>query len=85
MRAFAYGLDFMDVESEGFIPDEDRLVEMADDIARDGLYPTFSEGHLYPRLGKEDARFVLGIAEEYTAIIKALGVAKVREILNHGR
>ena len=44
--------------------------------------PTFSEGFLYERVGKGDARFILGVAEEYEHIIQALGSRAVRCILD---
>jgi len=53
--------------------------------AEGGAIPTFSEGFLYPRIGKDDARFVLGVAEEYEKIIEILGEGKVREILEGGK
>lgn len=43
--------------------------------------PVFSERFLYERIGKDDARFVLGVAEEYAHVIEALGVSAVRAIL----
>jgi hypothetical protein len=63
------GYPFMDVEYEGpgkSVPDN---------------APTFSEAALYPRLGKGDARFVLGVAEEYEHIIEALGPKAVKAVL----
>lgn len=44
--------------------------------------PVFSEAFLYPTVGKGDARFILGIAEEYEHIIRALGPRTVRLILD---
>ncbi len=43
--------------------------------------PTFSESFLYPRVGKEEARFILGVAEEYEHVIQALGARALRRIL----
>lgn len=43
--------------------------------------PVFSEATLYPTLGKGDARFVLGVAEEYDHIIEAIGPKACRAIL----
>lgn len=50
---------------------------------RDGIeLPTFSEGFLYDTVGKEEARFILGVAAEYEHIIQALGPAAVQRILD---
>jgi hypothetical protein len=46
-----------------------------------GSIPTFSEAFLYKRVGKGDARFMLGVAEEYDHVIAALGPDAVRTIL----
>jgi len=46
-----------------------------------GEAPTFSEAFLYPAVGKGDARFILGIADEYEHVIAALGPAAVIAIL----
>jgi len=43
--------------------------------------PVFSEGNLYPRMTKDDARFILAVAEEYDALIKKLGTERVKELL----
>lgn len=76
------GTPFSDTKAEAFIPPPEYLAEMREDLERDGPYPVFSEGHLYTRLGKEDARFVLAVAEEYEHIIAVLGPAQVKELLN---
>lgn len=44
--------------------------------------PVFSEDFLYKKVGKDDARFILGVAEEYETIIQRLGTDKVWEILS---
>jgi hypothetical protein len=49
--------------------------------ADDGSAPTFSEKFLYETVGKGDARFILGVAEEYDHVIRALGPAAVKAIL----
>lgn len=43
--------------------------------------PLFSESYLYDVLGKGDARFVLGVAEEYEHLIKLLGPVITRQLL----
>ena len=43
---------------------------------------TFSEAFLYETVGKYEARFILGVAEEYEHVIEALGPAAVRAILD---
>jgi hypothetical protein len=75
------GDPFMHVKASGDIPDDTMISEMKADMRRDGLYPVFSEGHLYPRLGKEDARFVLGVVEEYDKLIEVLGVEAIKKLL----
>lgn len=47
-----------------------------------GSAPTFSEKFLYSRVGKGDARFMLGVAEEYEHVIDALGPTAVKSILD---
>lgn len=47
-----------------------------------GSAPTFSEAFLYDAVGKDEARFVLGVAEEYEHVIAALGPAAIRAILD---
>jgi hypothetical protein len=76
------GTPFIDTPAEAFIPPPEYLAEMREDLDRDGVYPVFSEGHLYPRLGKDDARFVLAVAEEYERLIAVLGPDKVKELLS---
>lgn len=44
--------------------------------------PVFSEAFLYDTVGKGDARFILGVAEEYEHIIEALGPTAVRALLD---
>lgn len=44
--------------------------------------PVFSEEFLYPTVGKGDARFILGIAEEYAHVVDALGPKAMRVLLN---
>lgn len=51
-------------------------------MADDESAPTFSESFLYDTVGKGDARFILGVAEEYEHVIAALGPAGVRAILD---
>src|SRR5687768_8954576 len=46
-----------------------------------GDAPTFSEAFLYEAVGKGDARFMLGVAEEYEHVIEALGPEALRAIL----
>jgi hypothetical protein len=81
MRIFSPGEPFTITEAEVYVPSEDALQEMRDDLAEHGPFPVFSEGHLYPRLGKDDARFVLAVADEYERLIKVLGSDKVKELL----
>lgn len=81
MRAFAPGDHFHHVEASHFIPDDGCLEEMEDDVEQVRALTVFSEGYLYPRLGKSDARFVLAVADEYERLICILGVEKVRELL----
>ena len=68
----AKGKPFMDVKAD-FVPEEcrDEHTEL----------PVFCESFLYPTVGKGDARFILGVAEEYAHIIEALGTKAVRRIL----
>lgn len=47
--------------------------------------PVFCESHLYPRLGKEDARFVLAVAREYAYLIAYLGTPAVKALLERAR
>lgn len=42
---------------------------------------TFSESFLYPRVGKEDARFVLAVAQEYGYLIDFLGPEAIKALL----
>lgn len=71
----------MKAKANPFVPDAQDIGWMERDLAEHGPFPVFSEGHLYPRLGKEDARFVLAVVEEYEALIKKLGPDAVRELL----
>lgn len=41
--------------------------------------PLFSEEFLYERIGKDDARTVLSVVEDYDHLIRALGPAAVRD------
>lgn len=66
------GQPFMDVEAD--FPPKDWNGK------RDAP-PTFSEAFLYDTVGKGDARFILGVAEEYEHVIKALGPEAVLSIL----
>ncbi len=50
-------------------------------LAEGSKYPVFSETFLYPKVGKTDARFILGVANEYSRLIEKLGTEKVKEIL----
>jgi hypothetical protein len=52
------------------------------DVEADGEdVPVFSESFLYNAVDKGDARFILGVAEEYNHVIQALGVKGVKAIL----
>ena len=73
---FDKGRPFMDVPEEAPIPDPGEC------RAAPAGVPVFSEAHLYPRLGKDDARFVLGVAEEYDRLISVLGPDTVRGLLD---
>ncbi len=81
MRAFKKGEPFRHVKSGRWIPDAYCLQEMQDDLTERPDMPTFSEGYLYPRVGKEDARFILAVADEYERLIKALGPQQIRRLL----
>jgi hypothetical protein len=70
------GQPFMEVPEEAPLPDVEEARATPNEV------PVFSEAFLYPRLGKGDARFVLGIAEEYAHIIDALGPRAVTAILD---
>ena len=43
--------------------------------------PVFSESFLYSAVGKDEARFILGVAEEYDALIRLLGEKAIKELL----
>lgn len=43
--------------------------------------PVFSEAFLYDIMFKEDARFILAVANEYSLLIEALGEEKLKELL----
>lgn len=62
-----------------------RLFEKGEkfmDVPAEGeSMPVFSEEFLYPRMTKDDARFILGVAEEYEKLINILGEDKVKTIL----
>lgn len=62
------GQPFMDVEADYPIDGKD--------------VPTFSEAFLYEGVGKGDARFILGVADEYEHVIDALGPTAVKAILD---
>lgn len=47
--------------------------------------PVFSEEFLYERLGKEDARFVLDIAEEYERLIEIMGRNVIKVLLEQSK
>lgn len=66
------GQPFLDVEADS----------APSDYTGDGCPPTFSETFLYDAVGKGDARFILGVAEEYDHVISALGPAAVTAILD---
>lgn len=70
MRMFGKGTPFMDVEAE-FDPDEEAGYQP----------PVFSERFLYGTVGKGDARFILGVAEEYERLIDVLGEDLVSTLL----
>ena len=84
MRAINYGKHFLNVAADrvsasyvsGASGGEERPFDGSD------MPPVFSETFLYEMMYKEDARFVLGIAEEYANIIDILGVDRVRELLS---
>ncbi len=71
----------MHVKSERWIPDEACIQEMKDDLVERPDAPTFSEAYLYPRVGKDDARFILGVAKEYEHLISVLGTEEVERLL----
>ena len=83
VRAFKKGKPFNDVVASNHVPDDAALEGMLRDIHSSERHhmPVFSEGYLYPRLGVEDSRFVLGVADEYSRIISELGSEQVAEIL----
>src|SRR5688572_23738961 len=68
MRAVAKGQRFMHITAETGGRNGNRP-------------PVFSEDFLYPKLGKEDARFVLGVAEEYEKVIQTLGPTEVAALI----
>ena len=72
MRAFRKGEFFMGIGSEEYFTDADN---------KDSELPVFSEGFLYEKVGKDNARFILGVVEEYDAIIRFLGEEAVKAIL----
>ena len=83
MRAMSKGKPFMHVEAE-WLPDttvygEDG--ELKKVPAEPGPCPVFSEHFLYETVGKDDARFILGVAEEYEHLIALLGTDRVCELL----
>lgn len=43
--------------------------------------PVFSEAFLYSCMTKNDARFILGVADEYNKLIEILGFAKTNKLL----
>lgn len=45
-------------------------------------HPVFSEMFPYDRIGKEDARFVLAVAEEYDHLICVLSAAEAERLLS---
>jgi hypothetical protein len=47
--------------------------------------PTFSESFLYPRVGKEDARFILAVAQEYGYLIDFLGTPAIVALLEQAK
>lgn len=67
MRMFQRGQSFSDVPAD-FPPEGKESLD-----ADGNPPPTFSEAFLYPTVGKGDARFVLGVADEYEHLIKLLG------------
>lgn len=68
MRAMKPGQPFLDVT--------------ADSHYRTKLAPTvFSEQFLYPKMGKDDARFILAVADEYARLIELLGPEAVAALL----
>jgi len=78
MRAFAKGELFMDVPCE-------QSFRTVDGQKYDAETPVFSEAFLYHTVGKDNARFILAVAEEYDIVIRALGTEKVKEILEQNR
>lgn len=77
------GKSFMHIEEEAPMPDLDEIQADDERARKEGFkIRVFSEMFLYPRVGKGDARFILGVAEEYEHIIQALGPAAIRAILD---
>lgn len=69
MRMLRAGRPFSDVPAEDIAPGETER------------HPVFSEGNLYPRMYKGDARFILAVAAEYERLIEVLGEDEVRRLL----
>jgi hypothetical protein len=82
MMGFTWdGRPFYKVMAED-IPDHHWYYpEYPDEQAKD-VAPVFSETNLYMRMVKDDARFVMGIADEYAALLHVLGVERVKQILH---
>lgn len=72
MRMLTKGEDFIDVKAERAEADGQQL-------------PVFCESFLYPRIGKADARFVLGVAQEYAYLISYLGTPAIKALLDVAR
>jgi hypothetical protein len=84
MRMLAKGEPFMGVEADS-LTKEQRTGENGEKLLWHELpdpYPVFSEAFLYETIGKGDARFVLGVAEEYSHLIELLGEHVVRRLLD---
>lgn len=73
MRMFKKAEPFMDVKAEH------HPAAFSSPPASNPL--VFSEEFLYPSVGTGDARFILGVAEEYSRVIEVLGTKLVKEIL----
>jgi len=71
MRMMAKGARFMDVPAES----------SPEDWEGPDTPPVFSEAFLYDAVGKDDARFILGVAEEYDHLIKLLGTDLTKRLL----
>ena len=78
MMMLQKGQPFMDVPAD-FTPEEEREAWKGADPP-----PTFSEMFLYATVGKGDARFILGVAEEYEHLIDLFGPELTKRLLSAG-